>query len=262
MPHPIRAPYTIPYGAAYGAIRDGGARRHQGCDYHCPIGTPIYGTGPGGRVISSVRESGVGIGFGNYVIIAYPGGRQTLDGHMRERSPLPVGTAVDSSTIVGYVGLTGNAIYASPPGSHDHHQVTISGTLVDPQSVYGTSTAGDGGTPIPAIQSGVDPMSFSIIPNPGGNISVQSLITGNYASIGSTYHVSLLQRAKKNDNNDAMNSAEQDIVHAYLATINPPVTAAPPAPASPFTPADIAALATAIAQILPAPALHLTGTLS
>jgi hypothetical protein len=147
MPHPIRAPFSIPAGAQFNAIRAGGARRHQGTDYHCPIGTPIYATGDG-KVVSNVRETGVGIGFGNYVIIGYPGGRQTLDGHMSERSGLAVGTAVTADTIVGYVGLTGNAIHADPPGSHDHHQVWLGGKLVDPQAYYGTSTAGESGNPV------------------------------------------------------------------------------------------------------------------
>ena len=145
MSNPIRNSYTIPSGAQYGAPRAGG-RHHQGTDYHCPKGTPIYATGDG-RVVSNVNESGYGIGFGNYVSIAYLGGRVTLDGHLLVRSPLPVGTVVNSSTVVGEVGDSGNAVYADPPGSHDHHQVWLNGVLVDPQSYY-TTTAGSGGVPI------------------------------------------------------------------------------------------------------------------
>ena len=146
MAAPIRASYTVPAGAQFGAPRAGG-RHHQGTDYHCPIGTPIYATG-NGRIAANIGETGVGIGFGNYVSISYPGNRVTLDGHMRERSPLAVGTLVNSGTIVGYVGITGNAIYADPPGSHDHHQVWLNGALTNPAAYYGTTTAGNGGTPI------------------------------------------------------------------------------------------------------------------
>lgn len=248
MPHPIKSRYTIPYGAQFGAPRAGG-RRHQGTDYHAPIGTPIYATG-NGRVVSNIGETGVGIGFGNYISLAYPGNRVTLDGHLRERSRLAVGTLVTSNTIVAYIGMSGNAIYADPPGAHDHHQIWINGVLVDPQSFYGVDVADSGSTLIPVTQSGVDPMSFSIVPNPGGNISVQSLITGNFVSIGSTYHVSLLQRVKKNDNNDAMVPAEQDIVRAYLNTINPPVPA-PVIPPVSLTPAQITAIGAAV--VVPAP---------
>src|SRR5690606_38994271 len=51
MPRPIRSAYSIPYGAAFGAMRAGGARRHNGTDYHCPVGTPIYGTADAGRAL-------------------------------------------------------------------------------------------------------------------------------------------------------------------------------------------------------------------
>ena len=148
MPQPIRSAYTIPQGGQFGAPREGG-RHHQGTDYHAPIGTPIYATGDG-HVVANVGETGVGIGFGNYVSIAYAHDRMTLDGHLRERSSLPTGTVVGPDTIVGYLGTTGNAIYANPPGSHDHHQVWINGNLVDPVVYYDSiiTPAGSGGTPI------------------------------------------------------------------------------------------------------------------
>lgn len=147
MPSPIRANFTIPAGAQFGAPRAGG-RHHQGTDYHCPIGTPIYATGDG-RVTANIGETGVGIGFGNYISIAYAGGRVTLDGHLRERSSLAVGTLVNSDTVVAYVGISGNSIYANPPGSHDHHQVWINWVLTDPAVYYGTTTpAGSGSTPL------------------------------------------------------------------------------------------------------------------
>lgn len=154
MPGPIRASYTIPWGAQFGAPRAGG-RHHQGTDYHCPIGTPIYATGDG-HIVANVGETGVGIGFGNYVSISYPGNRITLDGHMRETSSLAVGTPVNSDTIVGYVGITGNAIYADPPGSHDHHQVWLNGNLTDPAIYYGTTTTADSGSTLIGADMALD----------------------------------------------------------------------------------------------------------
>ena len=147
MSGPIRSAYTVPWGAEFGAGRAGG-RHHQGTDYHCPIGTPIYATGDG-HISANVGETGYGIGFGNYVSIVYPGGRQTLDGHLLARSPLPVGTPVNSDTVVAEVGTTGNAVYASPPGPHDHHQVWLNGVLTDPAAYYGTATAGGGSILLP-----------------------------------------------------------------------------------------------------------------
>ena len=148
MPRPIRSPFQIPYGAQYGAPRAGG-RHHQGTDYHCPVGTPIYGTRSGGRVVSNVGESGYGIGFGNYVSILYAGGYMTLDGHLHERSPLATGSFVDERTVVGAVGLSGNSVYADPPGAHNHHQLWVNGVLVDPESYYALETADSGSTLIP-----------------------------------------------------------------------------------------------------------------
>lgn len=190
MPEPIRIAYTIPYGAQFGANRANGTRKHQGTDYHCPIGTPIYATGDG-RVVSNVVESGVGVGYGNYVEVVYPGGRLTLDGHLRERSPLPVGAPVNSDTIVGYVGITGNAIYADPPGSHDHHQVWLNGVLTDPAGYYGTSTAGSDATKItpdiPPIPEQDDDMKFLYVDDDGNGKAVWVLLSTRTAKIVTTY---------------------------------------------------------------------------
>lgn len=153
MPRPIRAAYTIPYGAAFGAIRAGGKRTHQGTDYHAPQGTPIYGTGEGGKVIGIGYNGDAWLGLGHNITIQYPDGK-TLDAHMRSRTPLVIGQAVGPNTLVGYVGLTGNAVNASPPGSHDHHQRwNRFGQLINPEAFYGTSLAGN--TPTEIITDGI-----------------------------------------------------------------------------------------------------------
>ena len=245
MLRPIRSAFTIPRGAEYGAPREGG-RHHQGTDYHCPLGTPIYATGDG-RVVANVGETGVGIGFGNYVSIRYVGARVTLDGHLMSRSPLAVGTAVTEDTVVGAVGSTGNAIYASPPGCHDHHQVWIDGILVDPQSFYGPTTAGRGGTLIPTSPSGVDPMSYSIVKDATSDLQwVVSLVSGNRAGIQSSYHKDLLTRVKAGDS--SMLEAELNIVQGYLAAVNPPTAVS--IPPLQLTPEQIQAIAAAI--VIPA----------
>ena len=146
MPRPIRAAFTIPYGAAFGAIRAGGRRRHNGCDYHCPQGTPIYGTETGGVVEHIGYNGDPWMGLGHNISIRYPTGR-TIDAHMQFRSPLRVGQTVGPDTLVGYVGLTGNAVNASPPGSHVHHERRkTNGLLVNPENHYGLTTAGSTGT--------------------------------------------------------------------------------------------------------------------
>lgn len=148
MPRPIRAAFKIPYGAAFGAVRAGGKRKHEGTDYHCPIGTPIYGTADGGRVTSIGFNGDPKLGLGHNIQVTYPGGVVTLDAHMRERTRLNKGDYVGTNTVIGYVGLTGNAVNADPPGSHDHHQRWHNSVLVNPESVYASSPASTA-TPIP-----------------------------------------------------------------------------------------------------------------
>lgn len=166
MPRPIRAVYRIPYGAAFGAPRANGTRKHEGTDYHCPVGTPIYGTGDGGVVTHIGYNGDPWLGLGHNVSISYPGGRTTVDAHMQSRTPLAVGSKVGPNTVVGYVGLTGNAVNANPPGSHDHHVTRINGNLVDPEAYYGSSTSGGGSTPINTESD--DDMRYIYSTNRGG----------------------------------------------------------------------------------------------
>lgn len=152
MPRPIRTKYTIPPGAEFGAVRANGARKHQGTDYHCPVGTPIYGTGEGGKVVAKGYQPNSDTGAGHYVTITWPGARRTTDMHMEEASPVPIFGNVGSTTVVGNVGLTGNAVNASPPGSHDHHQLTINGVLTDPEMFYGAEPAGGDYLPLKLLE--------------------------------------------------------------------------------------------------------------
>lgn len=87
------------------------------------------------------------------------------------------------------------------------------------------TTASDGAKPFaPPVPEETD-MSYSIVPLTDGGIYLQSLISGRRAHVGSPYHVSLLQRAKKNDSNDTMLPGELDIVSGYLTAVNPPTGA-------------------------------------
>jgi hypothetical protein len=82
-------------------------------------------------------------------------------------------------------------------------------------------------------------MSYSIINTTDGKIMLVSLVTGKRAHIGSPYHVTLLQRQRKNDPVDVMLEAELDVTGAYLLAVNPPVNAT----------VDTAALAAALGKI-------------
>lgn len=136
MPHPIRATWhTRPGWSEFGAWRSHGG--HNGFDYYCPEGTPIYGTQANGVVHSIGYNMNVANGFGHSVTVNYPGGVQTIDAHMQSRTPLNVGDAVGTDTLLGYVGKTGNAVNTIWQGMrHDHHEVRINGQRVDPISYY------------------------------------------------------------------------------------------------------------------------------
>lgn len=186
MPRPIRAKYTIPYGAQYGAWRANGTRKHNGTDYHCPIGTPIYGTGEGGTVTHIGYNGDVWLGLGHNVTIKY-GNRSTLDAHMRSRTPLSVGSKVGPNTLVGYVGQTGNAVNADPKGPHDHHELRINGSLTNPEAYYGSGTAGGGITPIEPEKKKKDiKMHMARHPNGAitliGEVTYQQLTANQYAN--------------------------------------------------------------------------------
>lgn len=65
-------------------------------------------------------------------------------------------------------------------------------------------------------------MTFSIVPVVGGGIDAFSLTGQGRVRISSPYHVTLLQRARKNNSDDPMLPGELDIVTGYLRAINPP----------------------------------------
>ena len=62
----------------------------------------------------------------------------------------------------------------------------------------------------------------SIVPLTDGGIYLVSGITGRHAHIENPYHLTLIQRALKNNSNDMMAGAELAIVRGYLTAVNPP----------------------------------------
>jgi hypothetical protein len=84
---------------------------HSGTDFACAAGTPIYPVGPG-----TIHDHGTGDpDYGNWVSVDHGNKIYTQYAHMQAPSPLPVGAAITSNTIIGKVGSTGNAT-----GPHVH----------------------------------------------------------------------------------------------------------------------------------------------
>lgn len=99
---------------------------HRGVDLSAPRGTPVLSSGPG-----IVEFSGVLPLTGKTVIVAHPGGFQTLYAHLAECLVWP-GMVVDKGAPVGLIGSTGRST-----GPHLHYQMNRGETCVDPTSYLG-----------------------------------------------------------------------------------------------------------------------------
>jgi Peptidase family M23 len=92
---------------------------HNGIDLAQPKGTQIRAVAAG-TVSRKAYQAG---GAGYHVTINHGGGVWTRYHHMTAHSPLAVGAHVNPGTIIGYVGITGNAT-----GYHLHFEVMRSST--------------------------------------------------------------------------------------------------------------------------------------
>ncbi len=142
----------------FGAIRDGGARLHQGNDIGAPKGTPVLAAADG--VISRIDT---GHSAGLYVDIRHAGGWTTRYLHLNNDEPPPllpppsdespaseeappdtaapeptwgipegldIGSSVSAGDVIGFVGTSGNAAATAP---HLHFEVRMpDGTPVNP----------------------------------------------------------------------------------------------------------------------------------
>lgn len=168
-----------------------------------------------------------------------------------ERLYVSSGQRVSARQPVGKMGTTGQST-----GVHCHFETHEGGLwrYTNPTDYMARanagSTAGGGAVPFPEKPKEWDEMAtkdevkaaaaeamrdvlnertfsaVSIIPVVSdGGIYLYSAVTGRRVHIQSPYHVTLVQRAIKNNSNDGMLSAELDIVSAYITAVNPPVMA-------------------------------------
>jgi murein DD-endopeptidase MepM/ murein hydrolase activator NlpD len=109
---PVRGVRVRQVADTFGAPRSGG-RRHEGQDIFAPRGTPVY-SATGGVVL----RMGYGQLGGNFVYVLGPGGRRYYYAHLEAYARgLEEGQEVTPSTLLGYVGNTGNA-RTTPPHLH------------------------------------------------------------------------------------------------------------------------------------------------
>lgn len=106
------------------APRSGG-RRHEGLDIFARRDTPVYSATRG--IVVRVGANKLG---GNSVFVLGPGGRTYYYAHLdRYADAIQVGQRVDTGTVLGYVGDSGNA-RGTPP--HLHFGVYTAGGAMNP----------------------------------------------------------------------------------------------------------------------------------
>jgi murein DD-endopeptidase MepM/ murein hydrolase activator NlpD len=142
-------PYPIPVEGvqqrqltdSWGALRSGN-RRHQGIDIFAPCGTPILSASQG--IVFTVGTNSLG---GQIVRVLGPGGYWHYYAHLSRYGDVHEGQLVEAGTVLGYVGVTGNA-KGTP--CHLHYGVYSWGNMaLDPYPLL-TDSAHRRGVPTPA----------------------------------------------------------------------------------------------------------------
>jgi murein DD-endopeptidase MepM/ murein hydrolase activator NlpD len=103
----------------------GASRLHEGQDIFAPKGTPILSATNG--YVYNIGENNLG---GQTVSVIGAGGRVYYYAHLDKYAPgLQVGDRVNTRTVLGYVGTTGNA-QGTPP--HLHFGIYTSSGAINP----------------------------------------------------------------------------------------------------------------------------------
>lgn len=127
---PIHSSYYISSSFGYRTL--GKKHMHNGIDIPGIVGTPVYPISSG--VISYI---GFSSSYGHYIIITYSNGYKTLYGHMSGNYPFSVGSSVNSSDIVAYIGpkyLSDGKLNGFTTGPHLHFTLYENNKLIDPLS--------------------------------------------------------------------------------------------------------------------------------
>jgi peptidoglycan LD-endopeptidase LytH len=126
----------------YGASRAEG-RRHIGIDLHAPKASPVYSIAEG--VVTRIAR---GTSAGAYVIVDHGSGWVSFYMHLDTDEPgtgngrggfetaiapgLAVGSFVDAGTLIGFVGVSGNARHTLP---HTHFELHRDGRPINSHSM-------------------------------------------------------------------------------------------------------------------------------
>lgn len=119
------------YGAATEDVADTwhadrpGGRRHEGQDIFAAKGAPVFSATRG--IVAKIGRNSLG---GNYVLVAGAGGRRYYYAHLDTAAEgMSVGDDVSTTTVIGFVGTSGNARGGAP---HLHLGVYGHGGAMNP----------------------------------------------------------------------------------------------------------------------------------
>jgi murein DD-endopeptidase MepM/ murein hydrolase activator NlpD len=103
------------------------AHFHTGIDMSGPEGLPVLAADDGVVILAGGSYvNGQLVGYGNYVVIAHPGGLTTLYGHLM-RIAVKDGDVITQGQVIGMEGSTGNST-----GAHLHFELRQGNAPIDP----------------------------------------------------------------------------------------------------------------------------------
>jgi murein DD-endopeptidase MepM/ murein hydrolase activator NlpD len=104
----------------FGMVRNGGARPHQGWDFHAPVNTPCFAICDG--KVALVYESG---DYGKVAVLAFPFKGRNLYAAYAHLNAIDVrtGQTVTKGQRIGLTGNTGNARGMTGPDQHLHFEI-------------------------------------------------------------------------------------------------------------------------------------------
>ena len=106
----------------------GYAHFHTGIDLAEPENSPTLSADDGVVLLAGGSwVNGQLVGYGNYVVIAHPGGVETMYAHLNQSLVRP-GDRVLQGQPIGLEGSTGNST-----GAHLHFEARVNGAMVDPR---------------------------------------------------------------------------------------------------------------------------------
>lgn len=103
----------------------GTVKFHEGMDFACDVGTPVYATGDG-----TVKAADWHSGYGNRIDIDHGFGYLTRYAHLSKISVKP-GQSVKRGDLIGLSGNTGKST-----GPHLHYEVRLKGVPQNPVNYY------------------------------------------------------------------------------------------------------------------------------